>query len=57
MSREKQISDWQNGIAGDGALISLPQPPKFTSLQFTLSTSHFLAGVTALQRYSVTALH
>ena len=24
------------------------------SLQFTLSTSHFLTGVTALQRYSVT---
>ena len=24
------------------------------SLQFTLSTSHFLTGITALQRYSVT---
>ena len=54
MSREKQISDWQNGIAGDGAFISLPQPPKFTSLQFTVYIKHLqLFG----RRYSVTALH
>ena len=64
MSREKQISDWQNGLAGDGAFITLPHPPKFTSLQFTVYIKHlplFLRpnfgrrySVTALQRYSVT---
>ena len=59
MWREKQISDWQNGLAGDGAFITLPHPPKFTSLQFTVYIKHLpLFGrrysVTALQRYSVT---
>ena len=56
MSREKQISDWQNGLAGDGAFITLPHPPKFTSLQFTVYIKHLPLfdrrySVTALQRY------